>query len=103
MYEEEENTQNINDLNVEADRVIAMNPSGVIENFEENVNNKKYKCTGDSCVILNDDDEECTNGVCSINSEKSASYSKYIIYFIIFIVLCALAYFAYKKYTGCSA
>ena len=99
VYDEE---SQIEDLNVEADRVIAMNPSGVIENFESN--GKKISCDGNKCVVLgNDEDDinECPNGICE--NKSSTSYSTYIIYFVIFLVLCALAYFAYKKYTGCSA
>ncbi len=102
IYEEESEIQ---DLNVEADRVIAMNPSGVIENFamyEENVNGKKIKCDGDSCIILGDlNDVDCVNGVCE---NKVTSYSfKYIIYLIIFLTLCALGYFLYKKYYKCDS
>ncbi len=87
--EDEQNTTNeIGDLNIEADRVIAMNPTGIIENFD----NKKYQCNGDQCVILGND-----------NENKSNSYSKYIIYFVIFLALCALAYFFYKKYSNCDS
>ncbi len=96
VYDEE--SQQIEDLNVEADRVIAMNPSGVIENFESN--GKKISCDGDKCVILGND-EVCENGICK--NKVVTSYTTYIIYFIIFLVLCALAYFAYKKYTSCSS
>ncbi len=96
IYDEE---NQIEDLNVEADRVIAMNPSGIIENF----NNKKYECNGDSCVILDDNDDsiECVNGVCSI--KKNNSYTQYIIYTVIFLALCALLYYFYKKYTKCDS
>ncbi len=87
VYEEE---NQIEDLNNEADRVIAMNPSGVIEKFS--TNEKKYKCIGDTCVVLGDNEKESSN-----------SYTKYIIYFIIFLVLCALGYFFYKKYKGCDS
>lgn len=101
FYKNKEENE-IEDLNVEADRVIAMNPSGVIENFamhEENVNGKKIRCDGDSCVILGDANE-CENGICN----KSSSYSfKYIIYLIIFLALCALGYFLYKKYYKCDS
>ncbi len=97
IYEE----SNIKDLNVDADRVIAMNPSGVIENFESN--GKRIQCDGNQCVILEDDnnlENNCKNGVCTKNG---SSYMNYIIYFIIFVILCGLAYFGYKKYTGCSS
>lgn len=93
VYDEE---SQIEDLNIEADRVIAMNPSGVIENFTEDVNGKKVHCDGDKCVIL-EDDEMCVNGVCEIKNNQS-SYSKYITYLVIFLALCALSYFLYKKY-----
>lgn len=95
IYDEE---SQVEDLNVEADRVITMNPSGVIENFMEDVNNKKVHCDGDKCVILGDDEiDNCINGVCEIKSAQ-LSYTKYITYFVIFIVICVLAYFLYKKY-----
>ena len=95
VYDEE---SQIEDLNVEADRVIAMNPSGVIENFMGDVNNKKIHCDGDKCVILGDDEiENCVNGFCETKSTQT-SYSKYIMYFVIFLAICALAYFLYKKY-----
>jgi hypothetical protein len=97
VYDEE---SQIEDLNVEADRVIAMNPSGVIENFESN--GKKISCDGNKCVVLGND-EDCANGICENKIVTSTSYSTYIIYFVIFLVICALAYFAYKKYSGCSA
>ena len=93
VYEEDQ----VQDLNVEADRVIAMNPSGVIENFESN--GKKISCDGNQCVVLgaNEDyDDACANGVCE--NKSSISYSTYIIYFVIFLILCALAYFGYKKF-----
>ena len=100
IYDEE---SIIEDLNIEADRVIAMNPSGIIENFEnfENVNGKKVRCDGNSCVILEDSNElDCVNGICE---NKSKSYSKYIMYFVIFLMLCVLAYIFYKKYKGCDS
>ena len=75
VYDEE--SQQIEDLNVEADRVIAMNPSGVIENFESN--GKKISCDGDKCVILGND-EVCENGICE--NKVVTSYTTYIIYFI---------------------
>lgn len=99
VYDEE---SQIEDLNVEADRIIAMNPSGIIENFTEDVNGKKVHCDGDKCVILgNDEVENCINGVCEI--KKETSYSKYIIYFVIFLAICTLAYFIYKKYSKCDS
>lgn len=95
IYDEE---NQVEDLNVEADRVIAMNPSGVIENFTQEVNGKKVHCDGDKCVVLGDDEvENCVNGVCEPKNIQS-SYSKYITYFVIFLAICALAYFLYKKY-----
>ncbi len=99
VYDEE---SQVEDLNIEADRVIAMNPSGIIENFTQDVNGKKVYCDGDKCVILGDNEvENCINGVCEPKNIQS-SYSKYITYFVIFltftIVLYALAYFLYKKY-----
>jgi hypothetical protein len=100
IYDEE---SQIEDLNVEADRVIAMNPSGVIENFvtrDRDINSKNVHCDGDKCVILGDDEvDNCVNGVCETKSTQS-SYSKYINYFVIFltIAICVLAYFLYKKY-----
>ena len=100
VYDEE---SQIEDLNLEADRVIAMNPSGVIENFMGDVNGKKVHCDGNKCVVLGDDEvEDCVNGVCELKSTQ-ISYSKYIIYFIIFLALCALAYFFYKKYYNCDS
>ncbi len=105
IYQEEENNQ-VDDLNIEADRVIAMNPSGVIEKFEtrdtrdtRDVNGKKIHCDGNSCVILGDNEEveDCVNGVCK-KKDNSVSYTKYITYFVIFLAICALAYFLYKKY-----
>jgi hypothetical protein len=95
VYDEESQME---DLNMEADRVIAMNPSGVIENFESN--GKKISCDGNQCVILGND-EVCENGICE--NKSSTLYTKYVIYFIIFILLCVFAYFAYKKYTNCSS
>ena len=95
VYDEE---SQIEDLDIEADRVIAMNPSGVIENFTQDVNGKKVHCDGDKCVVLGDDEvENCVNGVCEPKNIQS-SYSKYITYFVIFLAICALAYFLYKKY-----
>lgn len=97
VYDEE---SQLEDLNVEADRVIAMNPTGVIENFDTRVtsvvNGKKVHCDGNSCVILGDDEPNCINGVCEIKNVQS-SYTKYITYFVIFLALCALVYFLYKK------
>ncbi len=93
FYEEE---NQIEDLNVEADRVIAMNPSGIIENFEthqENVNGKKFHCDGNKCVILGDNDIVEDN---LKNNSKNITY--YILILIFSIALCALAYFLYKKY-----
>lgn len=101
VYDEE---SQLEDLNVEADRVIAMNPTGVIENFDtcvtsvtNVVNGKKVHCDGNSCVILGDDESNCINGVCEIKNVQS-SYTKYITYFVIFLTLCAFVYFLYKKY-----
>jgi len=95
VYDEE---SQIEDLNVEADRVIAMNPSGIIENFTQEVNGKKVHCDGNKCVVLGDDEvENCVNGFCEPKNIQS-SYSKYITYFVIFLAICALAFFLYKKY-----
>lgn len=102
VYDEE---SQIEDLNVEADRVIAMNPSGVIENFEQNVHGKKVHCDGNKCVILGDDENdiyedigECTYGVCGIKNKSYSKYITYFIFFLTFIILCALAYYFYKKH-----
>jgi hypothetical protein len=83
-YDEENQSYNNQTLNVEADKVIAMNPSGVIEHFDDN---KKMNCTGDVCIL---DDNS--------NETVKSNYTSYIIYLIIFLVLCGLAFFLYKKY-----
>ena len=90
IYDEESQSQ-IEDLNIEADHVIAMNPSGIIEKFTEDVTNKKIHCDGNKCVILGDN-EEVSNNI------KNSGYVTYITYFIIFVILCILAYFLYNKY-----
>lgn len=101
IYDEE---NQIEDLNNEADRIIAMNPSGIIEKYDNREeNNKKYKCIGDTCVILGDN-EDCEDGICGIKNETNLNnVTKYIFYFIIFLVLCALGYFFYKKYKSCDS
>ncbi len=92
IYDED---NQIDDLNVEADRVIAMNPSGIIEKFNGNEENKKYKCTGDSCIMSFDDD--------NYENGSKQNITNNIIYFIIFLALCVIGYFLYKKYSHCNA
>ncbi len=93
------------DIDVEADRVIAMNSSGVVEKFE---NGKKLTCNGDMCVLedhdvgisnqVNESDDVKSSSASTPVASTSTSYYTYILYFVIFLVICALGYFGYKKF-----
>lgn len=85
----------------EADRVVAMNSSGVVETYE-NEDGKKMKCDGDMCVLEDDSHEDDSAKPVEtfepITSSSSPSYMRYVMYVVIFLILCAMAYFGYKKF-----
>lgn len=103
MQSEENDYQHqVHDIDIEADRVIAMNSSGIVETYE-NENGKKLKCDGDMCVLEDDDVGVMKNDhIESMSNEKavssSSSYMTYLLYIVIFLVICAIAYFGYKKF-----
>ncbi len=82
----------------EADRVVAMNSSGVVETYE-NEDGKKLKCDGDMCVLEDDSHEDdSAKPVETFQPIASPSYMRYVMYVVIFLILCAMAYFGYKKF-----
>ncbi len=74
----------------EANRVIAMNPSGVIETYDNENNDVesggRLQCNGDVCYV-NDDVVESKN-----------SYTNYIYIILTILILLGLGYLAYKKF-----
>ncbi len=87
QYEEEEqNNEYENDVNYnEANRLIAMNPSGVIEQYE---NNPNIECDGEGCKLVTKEKD-------IVNKDNSYSY---IMYFVIFLIIILFGFFFYKKY-----
>ncbi len=89
------------DIDVDADRVVAMNPSGVVERYENESESesesgkegKKLNCTGDVCTL-----EDYSNHTPTAESISKPSYVKYFLYFLLFVALCILGYFGYKKF-----
>ncbi len=74
----------------EANRVIAMNPSGVIETYDNETKDvesgNRLQCTGDVCYVNDDVTESKTN------------YMNYIYIILSIIILLGLGYLAYKKF-----
>jgi hypothetical protein len=106
-YQQEEYDENVyeqrdvQEIDVDADRLIAMNPSGVVEKYENQENEgvtegRRLKCNGDVC-ILEDDESDVQENFQTI-SKPTTSYMMYIVYVLIFLILCALGYFGYKKF-----
>jgi hypothetical protein len=77
-----------------ANKLIAMNPSGVVEAFETE---RKLKCEGDVCV-LEDEDEGRENMANKSDPTSSSSMMKYVSYVLLFLILCVILYFGYKKF-----
>lgn len=82
-----------------ANKLVAMNPSGVVEAFESENSGRKMKCTGDVCV-LEDEDVGRENMVNKSDSGASSSSSMMstISYVLLFLILCVILYFGYKKF-----
>lgn len=106
------------------DRIIAMNPSGMVEGFEGgdggdhdmsnertemNDMGRRLKCTGDMCVIddseIAEKMENMNGGAAAAASSESAvksssgpSYMTYLLYLVIALLVCAGLYVAYKKF-----
>ncbi len=108
-YQQEEYDENayqhrdVQEIDVEADRLVAMNPSGVVEAYENHENEgmiegRRLKCDGDVCVLEDDESENEVQENFQTVSKPSTSYMMYIVYVVIFLILCALGYFGYKKF-----
>jgi hypothetical protein len=97
-----------------ADRIIAMNPSGIVEQFEGgdggendmsderiemNDMGHRLKCTGDMCVIDDGEVVEKMSGMApATKSSTGCSYTTYLIYLVVALLVCAALYVAYKKF-----
>ncbi len=100
-----------------ADRIIAMNPSGIVEQFEGgdggendmsdertemNDMGRRLKCTGDMCVIDDSEIAEKMSGMAATKESQTAksgtSYTTYLIYLVVALLICAALYVAYKKF-----
>ncbi len=79
-----------------ANKLIAMNPSGVVEAFESE---RKLKCTGDMCVLEDEDvGRENMANKSEVDTYSSSSMIKYVLYVVLFLILCVILYFGYKKF-----
>ncbi len=95
--EPESNIDQIQDHDIEsANKLIAMNPSGVVEAFESE---RKLKCTGDMCVLEDEDvGRENMANKSEVDTSSSSSMMKYVSYVALFLILCVILYFGYKKF-----
>jgi hypothetical protein len=104
----------MNSEEMAADRMIAMNPSGMVEMYQ---NQPEMQEGGEECpdgvCPMEDGEEECPDGVCPMEGMMSpptttsssspapvatTSWTTYLMYLVILLVILAAAYFGYKYF-----